>query len=220
MDSPPTKTDFAYAEIRNRIISGELPGGVAIPQASLAADLGLSTTPLREAVRRLTAEGLIELSAHRDARVVALTATEASHLYEVRQAVDPLATRLAAERRTSQDLAAIHSTLAALSPITRHDDVEALLRHRAFHRAIYVASANPVLVEVLDRLWDKADRYRVVGLESRPDSTQDTRRVQVEHLAIAHAITAGDARAAEAAMREHISGSLGRRAIQALGGDA
>ncbi|MGO1183440.1 MAG: GntR family transcriptional regulator [Micrococcaceae bacterium] len=215
-----TKNDYAYLELRDRILAGELEPGAVIPQAQIAQEIGVSTTPLREAVRRLSAEGFIHLTAHRDARVADVTADEARHLYEVREAADPLAVKLAAERRTDQDAAAIRSALEELEPLSDAADsdaaLEAMTAHRAFHRAVYQASANPLLIDVLERLWDKADRYRLVGLRARGDSSEDTARVAAEHREIAAAVIDGDAARAEAAMRTHIAGSLGRRAIDAL----
>lgn len=211
-----TKNDYAYVELRDRILTGTLPAGSVLPQARLAQEIGVSTTPLREAVRRLAAEGLIRLEAHRDARVADVTAEEARNLYEVRSSVDPLAASLAAERRSEADMQRILSTEAALKPLTGNADLNALIAHRDFHRAIYRASGNPILVDILERLWDKADRYRLVGLRARRDSAEDSRRVAAEHHQIATAVLDGDTRAAELAMRRHIDKSLGRRAIASL----
>ena len=99
-----TKNDYVYAQLRTRILTGELEAGSVIGQARLASELGVSTTPLREAIRRLAAEGMIDLEAHRDARVTEVTADEARHLYQVRESLDPLATSLAARNRTGADL--------------------------------------------------------------------------------------------------------------------
>ncbi|NUL45386.1 GntR family transcriptional regulator [Cellulosimicrobium funkei] len=213
-----TKNDYAYVELRDRILTGVLPAGSVLPQGRLAQEIGVSTTPLREAVRRLAAEGLILLEAHRDARVAEVTAAEARHLYEVRASVDPLAAALAASRRTDDDLEQIRRAEAELRPLSGNATLEALIAHREFHRSIYRASGNPLLVDVLERLWDKADRYRMVALEARRDSEEDSRRVAEEHRQIAAAVESGDPAAAEHAMREHIDKSLGRRAIAALEG--
>jgi len=211
-----TKNDYAYAELRDRILTGVLPAGSVLPQARLAEEIGVSTTPLREAVRRLAAEGLIHLEAHRDARVAEVTAEEARHLYEVRASVDPLAAALAAGRRTEHDLQRIREAEAALRPLTGRADLDALIAHRQFHRSIYEASGNPILIDILERLWDKADRYRMVALGVRGDSAEDSRRVAEEHRQIAAAVEAGDPEAAAEAMQAHIEKSLGRRAIDAL----
>ncbi len=216
-DTAFTKNDYAYAQLRTRILTGVLEAGSVIGQAKLAAELGVSTTPLREAIRRLAAEGMIDLEAHRDARVTSVSVDEARHLYQVRESLDPLATSLAAQNRTDSDIAKIEFALSRLEPITDADDLDALLRHREFHRAVYRASANPVLIDILERLWDKADRYRLIGLRHGGDSTRDRARVESEHTAIYEAVAAGHADAAAAVMTEHIRRSLGRRAIVALG---
>ncbi|MCZ4521577.1 GntR family transcriptional regulator [Rhodococcus ruber] len=215
-----TKNDYAYGQLRTRILTGTLEAGSVIGQAKLAAELGVSTTPLREAIRRLAAEGMIDLEAHRDARVTAVSADEARHLYQVRESLDPLATSLAAQHRTKSDIARMEFALSRLEPITDAADLDALLRHREFHRAVYRASANPVLIDILERLWDKADRYRLVGLRHGGDTERDRARVEAEHTAIYEAVATGNADAAAEVMTEHIRRSLGRRAIVALGDSA
>lgn len=211
-----TKAAYVYEELRRRILAGELTQGQTITQEQLAAELGVSTTPLREALRRLDAEGLVTLDAHRDARVTQLDAEEARSLFEIREKLDPLAAKLAATRRTDADIATIESALKDLEPLSASTGFEALLVHRAFHRSVYTASHNPLLMSLLEGLWDKADRYRQIGLRSEPDSADDRERVRREHIAIAEAVIAGDARAAEQTMKKHVLGSLGRRAIAAL----
>ncbi|MGO1949126.1 MAG: GntR family transcriptional regulator [Mycobacteriaceae bacterium] len=219
-NGPSTKNDYAYAQLHSMILTGELEPGSRLDQSQLSRDLGLSTTPLREAIRRLTSEGLVQLSAHRDARVSAVSAEQATHLLEVRETLDPLAAGLAADRRTDEDLERIGRAEEGLRPLGTPADPDslrhALESHRTFHRAIYTASRNPVLIDELERLWDKADRYRIIGLKSRRDAGDDTRRVAAEHRGITAAIESGDAALASDAMRLHIRGSLGCRAIDAL----
>jgi DNA-binding GntR family transcriptional regulator len=214
-----TKADYAYSEVRERIMSGALPSGAVLNQEALAAELDVSTTPLREAMRRLSSEGLVVLGAHRDARVAPLTAAEARSLYEVRQQLDPLAVRLAAERRDDVDRARIRAAAASLEPLDAGSGLAALEAHRAFHAALYRASHNDLLVGLLDGLWDKADRYRRAALQAREDSPDDRVRVQADHQAMTAAVLDGDPDAAEEHMRRHVANSLGRRAIDVLGGD-
>lgn len=219
VDSSPlfqSKSEYAYAEIKRRILAEDLAPGAVVSQERIAAELGLSTTPLREALKRLATEGLITLSSYRDARVAELSAEEARSLYEVRLCVDPLAASLAAERRTEADTAAIEQALAHLEPLSGRAEMASLAAHRAFHRAVYLASHNQPLVGVLEGLWDKADRYRQVGLKAKMGGKKDVERVRREHKSIAEAVIAGDAKRAEQVMRDHISGSLGRRAIDSL----
>src|SRR5215212_7275999 len=112
-----TKSDYAYTRLREGVLSGELAPGTVLNQANLAKTIGVSTTPLREALRRLKAEGLVELDAHRDARVTELKAEEARDLFEVRRSLDPLAAALAAQRRTKADIAEIREALQGLEPL-------------------------------------------------------------------------------------------------------
>lgn len=214
-----TKNDYAYAQLRELILTGKLEPGSRIDQGALSRELGVSTTPLREAIRRLSGEGMVLLSAHRDVRVSTVSAAEATHLFEVRATLDPLAAGLAAERRSEDDLRMIRDAAAQLVPLTDLGDAtapEALDAHRKFHRAIYTASRNPILIDELERLWDKADRYRLIGLRSRRDSGKDAARIDGEHRSIVAAIGDGDGTLAADLMRRHIEGSLGRRAIDAL----
>lgn len=215
---PPTltKNDYAYAQLRELILTGTLPPGSQLQQSNLAKELGLSTTPLREAIRRLAAEGLITLSAHRDARVSEVTRQEAEDLYRVREQLDPLAVELAATEHTESELAAILEAEERLKPLTGDSLLEALLAHREFHRRIYRASHNAILIDMLERTWDKADRYRIIGLHRRGDSAEETDRVSAEHHELVSAIRDRDPERARATMLRHINGSLGRRAIDSF----
>lgn len=210
-----TKNAYVYDVVRRRILLGELPPGEPIPQVRIAAELGVSTTPLREALRRLESEGLVEIVAHKDVRPTALTADDARNLYEARLALDPEAARLAATRRTADELALIQDAARALRPLSDPGDLDAIMDHRAFHRAIYRASHNPVMTSLLDGLWDRADRYRRIGMVTRGE--QDLARVHDEHLALAAAVSDGDGERAQDVMRAHVLGSTGQRAIEALG---
>src|SRR3712207_9050697 len=115
-----TKSDLAYARLRGLVLSGQLAPVDVLPQASLARAIVMSTTPLREALRRLKQEGLVELDAHRDARVAPLDAGAAGEMLELRQELDPLPASLAAQRRTDDDLAGIEAALERLEGLPPH----------------------------------------------------------------------------------------------------
>ena len=210
-----SKSDAAYAELRRLILTGALPPGSRLAQYELAGSMSMSITPLREAIRRLSSEGLIDLDTHRDARVARMSATEARQLFEVRLSLDPSAAALAAERRTGTDITTMRAAVARLLPVTRAWGEEALAAHRAFHRALYRASHNDVLVRMLDDLWDKSDRYRRVGLELPPGEEPRTRDHR-EHQELFDLVVAGDPAGAAALMRDHIERSLTASAIDAL----
>lgn len=214
-----TKSDFAYRQVRDRILSGELQPGAVIQQRDLASHIGISTTPLREALRRLKSEGLVELDAHRDARISPLRAEEARDLLELRKSLDPLAAGLAAQRRTNADIQAVRAAHSGLEPLPTHPAIEQLVAHRNFHAAIYRASHNDLLIEALEGLWDKADRYRRLALQT--DRGQEARDQKAkEHQMLVDFIAAGDSDGAANLMRAHIDTSLGATAVWRLGHDA
>jgi DNA-binding GntR family transcriptional regulator len=210
-----SKSDVAYAELRARILTGTLAPGSRLHQYELAESMHMSITPLREAIRRLDTEGLIELGNHRYASIATISAAEARQLFEVRLLLDPGAAVLAAERRTPEDIRALRATAARLLPVTRSWGEEALSAHREFHRAIYSASHNDVLIRQLDDLWDKSDRYRRLGLDLPPGDEPRTRDHR-EHHQLLKLIVAGDAAGAGILMRAHVERSLNAAAITAL----
>ncbi len=212
-----TKNAYVYEELRRRILSGELAEGQPIAQGPLAAELGVSTTPMREALRRLGAEGMVTIDAHRDARVARLTADEARSLFEIRERLDPLAAGQAARLATDEEIREIEDAARLLRPLSGSSDLDDMAAHREFHRAIHRASHNLLLLGLLEGLWDKADRYRQVALRATPVSAEESERVRREHEALTAAIVAREPEAAERIALEHVTNSLGRRAIEALG---
>lgn len=209
-----TKSETAYQTLRDRILGGELAPGQVLQQRALAAALGISTTPLREALRRLMTEGLVELDSHRDARITDLRAEQARDLLELRLALDPLAASLAAQRRTAEDLAQMRSAVAELVPLAGRPTLEQLTAHRRFHRAVYSAGHNALLVASLEQLWDQSDRYRLFALSQDRPVADDKGE---EHRALVDAIADRDAETAASVMRSHVGASLGARAVHRLG---
>ena len=175
----------------------------------------MSITPLREAIRRLSSEGLIELDNHKDARVSTISAHEARQLFEVRLALDPAAVELAADRRTDDDIALMRATVARLLPVTRQWGEDALVAHREFHRALYLASHNDVMIKLLDDLWDKSDRYRRLGLEIGHDDESRIRDFDEHRLIVEHVVS-GDGAKAALLMHLHITSSVTPAAIAVL----
>jgi DNA-binding GntR family transcriptional regulator len=191
-----SKSSAVYLELRQRILSAALAPGTAINQEHLAADLGVSTTPLREALRRLESEGLVQLLAHREAIVAPLDAAELAAVYEVREQLDPLAAALAAERHTTAEGSAIRKATARTRRPGREDQMTV---NRRYHASIYGACHNPVLIATLDALWDRSDRYRrAVGHMGAEAAIQD------EHIAIADAVLGRRAEESAELMRNHI----------------
>jgi DNA-binding GntR family transcriptional regulator len=215
MEFVTTKTGFAYGRLREMIMAGDVAPGEVLNQAELARVIGISTTPLREALRRLNAEGLVDLDAHRDARVTALTAEEAQDLLEIRASLDPLAVALAAERRSAADIHEMRDAIRGLRPLPDSPAFADLVTHRRFHTAIYTASRNEILISTLDGLWDKADRYRRLALAEVRDQAE-RERTAIEHDALLNCVINRDAAGAAEVMRQHIGASLGAKAAERL----
>ncbi|HJV98757.1 MAG TPA: GntR family transcriptional regulator [Arthrobacter sp.] len=202
-----SKGSLAYSELRQLILSGGLTPGSRISQYELADSMQMSITPLREAIRRLASEGLIVMDTHRDSRVASMSAAEARELLEVRLSLEPSATELAAARRTEADIAAMRAAAEKLLPVTRVWGEDAITVHREFHRAVYTASHNEVMIKLLDDLWDKSDRYRRIGLEL--PSGDEPRTIDLnQHHQILELVIAGDGPGAADLARTHIANSL------------
>jgi DNA-binding GntR family transcriptional regulator len=202
-----TKADAAYVEIHRRIVEGELLPGTVLDQGALARELNVSTTPVREALRRLEMERLVEMNAHRDARVVQSSPLHFRYLYEVRLELDPLAAGLAAERATKTEIDA----MARMASATGRTALKQAAANRRFHRAVYSACHNPVLVEELDSLWDRTDSYRLALLSAYPGEAVLANH---EHTAIAQAIRDHNAAEVRALTRTHLIDSFSK--VEAL----
>jgi DNA-binding GntR family transcriptional regulator len=199
-----TKAEAAYAELRASILDGRLPPGSALDQAALAVSYQFSTTPVREALRRLEAEQLVVVQAHRGPRVAPLSPPELHHLFAVRLELDPLAASLAATEATDAQVAATRALAGrAVSSIA-----ERVATNRDFHRSIYVACGNPVLTQILDSLWNRCDRYRFLLV----DSSVSLEHADAEHLAMAEPVAAHDAHKLWTLVRGHVEHSYGQLA--------
>lgn len=210
-----TKGDLAYRRVRQLIVSGELAPGAVLQQGALARQIGMSTTPLREGLRRLAQEGLVDLDAHRDARVRGLDAVEIRDLLEIRLALEPLAADLAARRRTDEDLAVLADALHGLESLPDDPTAAQLETHHRFHAAVHRCSHNAPLVEVLEGIWVKSDRYRRHGLaEGRTEEEREARAT--DHRRLYEAIRDGDAATAGDLARRHAETSLAARSADRL----
>lgn len=197
------KSELAYKLIREQILSGERAPGSSIDQEVLAKSLGLSTTPVREALRRLESERLVNTRAHRETVVAPASVADLEHVYQVRLQLDPLAASLAAENVTPEVRDKLRKMIETPVDGTPTGELDF---NRALHSEIYSACGNPVLVEILDRLWDQSDRYRMITIAHEHSSDIPVR----EHEAIVDAVRDGDSRLAARLMRQHVADSLAR----------
>ena len=144
--------DHVYSALRERILSGDLPRGTKLRQASLADELGVSRTPLREALRRLSTEGLVEFSPNRGATVSELDFGDMRHAWSARVALEPGAARLAAQRRDPESIAVMRDAVK-LQRQAAGDGMDSFAANRSFHLALAAASGNPHLTRFAEMLW-------------------------------------------------------------------
>ena len=192
-----TKAEAVYDEIRRRILRGILPPASPLNQDALAPELGVSVTPVREAVRRLEAEGLVQVHAHRSVVVSPLSLSELSEIYDVRLQLDPHAAAVATTKASEEALARIEQM--ARTEVSR-DPLEQATINRAFHRAIYAECGNGLLIEILDGLWERTDRYRIMLVSTEVD----VKVVVREHLEIVAAMHSRRSRQVAKLIRAHV----------------
>ena len=192
-----SKADSAYRTLRHRLIMHDIAPGEAINEAALSEELQLGRTPIREALKRLESDHLVVFYPRRGTFASHIDITELAAIAQMREVLEPLAARRAAELQGGQQRERIQETLAVVDGLNPRGDQRILLEHDLdVHRLIYRAIDNRHLAETLERLDDLATRiWRYVG-ERIPDMTDNIR----EHSEILHAILQGNAdRAAELA---------------------
>jgi DNA-binding GntR family transcriptional regulator len=196
--------DQVYAAVRSRILSGELEGGSRLRQNSLAEELGVSRTPLREALRRLSTEGLVELEPNRGASVARLDLDDMLHAWTARLTLEPAAARLAAEVREPEALARMRASIDRQRVPADVDTSFAV--NREFHLALVAAAGNPHLSQFARLLWlTKIGAPIFKGqVAEHPGEAQQWAD---DHEAILDAVRAGKAAAAERLTRAHIAAS-------------
>lgn len=197
-----TKAEAVADWLRQRLAEGAWQPGEPLPQLTIAAKLGVSQTPVREAIRLLAAEGLVDMSAHLSATVPRLDHGAVVELYAMRAALEGLATETATARLAGSERIALIKRLRdiqrSLEAATRKGGEGAPALNQDFHFTLYAAAEMPRLMEAIRRLWGQMPAY---WLRTIPGRAKDQ---AAHHLPILAAIERGDAVAAGAAMRRHI----------------
>jgi DNA-binding GntR family transcriptional regulator len=213
-----TMAEAALDELRDAIVLGELVPGTPLRLEDLAASLGMSISPIREAVRQLEALGLAEHVPHHGAKVVALDVVELRDLFQVRLALETMAVRRAAERFGDDDRERARDLLAECVDARARGDLRRAMRaHGQFHFALYEASGSTWLVRLIRPAWESCERYRA-ALLAQQGSLQDRHQVIDQELLEACGARAPE-RAADALYRhlelfgDFYSRELGGRGI-------
>jgi DNA-binding GntR family transcriptional regulator len=188
--------DKAYHEIRGLIVALELAPGAVIDERELIERLEIGRTPVREALRRLSHEGLVEVYPRRGMFVTGVDVRELARLSEVREVLEPEAARLAAERATDADRA----ELAALVEELDRGGGELMELDERIHRAVYRAAHNDLLEATLEQYYVLALRIWSIAL----DRAHELEEAVEAHRALLEAIQAGDGERAADTMRAHV----------------
>ena len=196
-----TLAEEAADTLRELILLEKLPPGQQVPETSLATALGISRTPMREALRLLETEGLIEYTATRRPRVADPTLEELAQYLSVLGALEGLAGEQASARATEAETESIGMLCRTMERISdKGDPMEFFKTDMAFHRAIVAASRNPPLIETHRQYNARLWRARFISSRRRPDRPGTLR----QHAEVHDALARRDGEACAAALRRHL----------------
>ncbi|HEU0073738.1 MAG TPA: GntR family transcriptional regulator [Dehalococcoidia bacterium] len=205
IERPPSQSQLAYEQLRTALRNAQFGGGSLLTESDLARQLGVSTTPVHDAMVRLASEGFVELLPRRGARVVRLTIRDVEEIFEVREALEAEVTRLAQARMTPEDFAHLEDHLQqGKRGIDRNDYPTFNAADVALHDCVAQAANNQRLLRLLGeiRIWVQRVRFATVehqfNLPGRPEKAQD------EHAELVEALRQRDGRAEEI-VRRHVS---------------
>lgn len=158
--------DVVFQTLRDAILSGELPAGERLMEVQLAEKLGVSRTPVREAIRKLELEGLVKMIPRKGAQVEEITRKDLQDVLEVRCALEELAVELACKNMGEQQIKALKKNIIKFRDAIRRRDITELAQEDvAFHDIIFHATNNERLVQILSHLREQMYRYRVQYLK-------------------------------------------------------
>ena len=202
-DAGPLLSDQAYLAIRDLIVTLELAPGAIVSEADLMNRLAMGRTPVREALRALARERLIDVYPRRGMFVAGVDARDLASLSEARAVLEPAAARLAARRLTEADKAILDELLAELDALgSTPDERDLITLDRRLHRFVYATARNPFLESTLDEQYTHALRIWFMALDRLPHLDDAVK----EHRDILEAIRRGDADQAAVTMAAHIDG--------------
>jgi DNA-binding GntR family transcriptional regulator len=193
-----TKTEAAFRALRASIEEGHRRPGDPLRIADLVEEFGISPTPIREALRMLQMEGMVEHAPHHGMTVAVYPVERVEEVYTLRLAIEPMATRLAAERMTDERMLAIRARHQDLVDSVEADGAHSATLNARWHQAIYAAADSGLISDFVSRLWGS------VPVEAVWVSVRATESLK-EHAAIMEAVEQQQGERAAELMRQHIS---------------
>ena len=193
--------DVVFQTLRKAILTGELKPGERLMEVQLAAEIGVSRTPIREAIHKLELEGLVTILPRRGAQVAEISEKGLRDVLEVRRALDTFCAELASERITDEEKERLEEACLAFEKAVETGDATVIAKADvAFHDIIIGATGNERMVMMINNLAEQMYRYR---FEYIKDETQHRRLIE-EHRVLKNAIISGNIIGARDAAREHI----------------
>lgn len=205
MDAYLPLRDVVFNTLREAILKGELKPGERLMELQLAAKLGVSRTPIREAIRMLEQEGLAVTIPRKGAEVAKMTEKDMEDVLQIREALDELAAKIACEQISEEQLEELVATMHEFEESTKTDNVKKIAEADVkFHDIIYQSTGNPKLVNMVNNLREQMYRYRVEYLKREEAYPQ----LIAEHAAIIEYISKGEKKAATDVMCKHIDNQV------------
>lgn len=207
-----TYVDDVILAVRTAVLKGDFPPGQRLSEPELARELGVSRTPVREALRALEREGLLQRTPGRGIVVVDITPDDVDEIYTIKSVLEGVAVRLACRRATDKEIERLYRFTDEMQALADKDDIAAYAAvSREFHAALIRAARSRPLSEVYRLVDAPIQRLRVFAL-AQPGRPRASVR---EHRAILDAIARRDPEAAEALIRTHVGGA-GTMVVKAL----
>lgn len=198
-----TKREQAVAKVKDAIMAGRYQPGQALRQGQLMEDLELGATPAREAALELVAKGLLVHESHHGVRVAGLDAGRVAHVYGVRALLESEAARLSAASASDESIEKVRRHARAMEMAFAANDLKRLgAADSRFHRTLYEAAGNPVLLNLIEQMWDQFPRYMLW------QNPQRVRQSIAEHGDIAAKFARRDAAGTARAVEHHILHAL------------
>lgn len=198
---PETLVDRVYHEIQNKILNNTWSTGHQALEQELAEELGVSRTPVREALMRLERDGLVKVVPRHGMRVLPISLTDVLEIYQILTSLESLSVELAAARKLSaKELQFLERASQAMNKAHEASDLKAWAQaDEDFHYHLVELSGNRILTEMVDNFWARAQRARLTMLSLRNSPTNSTR----EHAKLLDAIRNGDGALARETLEAH-----------------
>jgi DNA-binding GntR family transcriptional regulator len=216
IDTSPSLHELVYRRLRQAIVDGTLRPGARLVESELGVRMGVSRSPVREALRRLEQENLVVLTPRRGVRVAEAVSelSQFQEMFDVRAALEALAARLAVRRATAAQVSRIGAAIRRMERAVEAGDLHGIIHADAdFHRQLVLSAGNPTLERMLSSLLDQIQRMRLV-IHARPENS---RLALAEHRAVLAAIVRRDESAAVAHIEGHVEAAR-RRLGEGLAG--